>query len=137
MSNGNVTVDVVLIDDPVNTVLYGEGDAVPESAGLPAGAVWRKFGAPAVNTGGDVVFNGEWVDATGDGAAVFGMSSTTNKLKVVVKRGAPAPGAGADSLPSNAVVAKLRDPIVAANGDVLTPVTLAGTGITKANDAAL
>lgn len=121
----------------VRTVLFGEGEAVPASAGLPAEAVWRKFGMPAVNAGGDVVFNADWVDATGKGAAVFGVSSSTDELRLILKRGAPVPGAGTESLPVDAVVAKLRDPIVAANGDVLAPVTLAGKGITNANDAAL
>lgn len=137
-TNVNVTIDVLLAD-PTNAILFGEGSEVPASAGLPAEAVWRKFGVPAVNAAGEVVFNAEWADASGRGAAIFETNSASDELKVVIQRGVPAPtpGPGVDPLPAEVVVAKLRDPIVAANGDVLTPVTLAGRGISSANDAAL
>lgn len=139
--NGNVTISTVpgSVAPVVHTALYGEGDSVPESAGLPFGTVWRKFGVPAVNAAGKVVFTAEWANAEEERGAVFGISPATGELKIILERGvgAPAPGVGMEPLPADAVVAKLRDPIMAANGDVLTPVMLAGKGITSANDRAL
>ena len=107
----------------------------PLAAVVPVGAVWTGFGVPAINDAGDVAFLGKWTHPAGKGEAIFEKSPTTGNLEIIIQRGSPPPPTG--GLPPDATVKSLKDPILAPNGDVLTPVVLEGTGITKANDAAL
>ena len=125
---------------PVHTLAYAERGLVahvgePLAAVLPVGSVWTDFGVPAINDAGDVVFIGKWTHPAGKGEAVFVKSPTTGDLEIIIQRGSPPPPDS--SLPPDATIKALKDPLLAPNGDVLTPVTLAGTGITSANDAAL
>ena len=125
---------------PVHTRAWSKRGLVahvgePLMTQVPVGAVWAGFGVPAINDAGDVVFLGKWTHPAGKGEAVFERSATTGELEIVLQRGSPPPPDS--SLPPDATLKTLKDPLLAPNGNVLTPVTLAGTGISNANDAAL
>ena len=131
---------LVTLERAVHTRAWSERGLVahvgePLMTQVPVGAVWTGFGVPAINDAGDVVFLGKWTHPAGKGEAVFERSATTGELEIVLQRGSPPPPDS--SLPPDATLKTLKDPLLAPNGNVLTPVTLAGTGISTANDAAL
>ena len=130
----------VTLERAVSTVLHRERGTVLRTGtsggtGVPLGALWDGFGVPALNEAGDVAFLGRWTSPTGSGQAVFARSRASGELAVVLQREMPAPPTG--GLPADATIKALADPILAPNGDVLTRVKLAGTGIGGGNDGAL
>lgn len=117
--------------------LFTKGDALPPLPAIPSGARWSAFGVPAINEAGDVAFLANWTTGRRSGQAIFATHPATGELQVILQRGLASPPHPSGGLPRNATVQAFKDPILAPNGDVLTPVTLAGAGISSANNAAL
>ncbi len=146
-SSTNVTIRTAPVTDPVTTVLYSKGGAVPGAGAgpgggygpgeVPPGAVWKSLGVPAVNDGGKVAFLGGWsAAATAGGAAVkttgIFLSDTGGVPLVAV--GDPVPGAGSGGIPSEAIFKSLKDPVLDEAGHVAFLAVMKGRGITGGND---
>lgn len=118
--------------DPVTTVLFGKGNAVPGAgvtgSGIPGGSQFSSFGAPSINDAGTVAFFGKWKSPAGSGAGIF----VGNPAALLVKVGDGVPGL------SGAKFKSFNDPVLDKSGRIAAVATISGTGlVTSANDSAV
>jgi REJ domain/FG-GAP-like repeat/FG-GAP repeat len=127
-------VEVVVVGDPESDLVYGTGDPVPGagSYGIPQDAKWTKFGVPAIDDQGAMVFAGKWESSQGRGGGIY--YTERNMLAVT---GSLVPGAGTGgsfAIPEGAVFKSFRDPVIDAGGLVAFIATIDGKGVTDSND---
>jgi hypothetical protein len=113
-------------EHPVKSIVATTREPVHASAGLPAGAIWSRFGTPAVNEAGDIAFHGRWNRGRDHGEGVWISRDDSEYLECVVTRGAIIGGDAGES--STFRVAAILDPVIADNGDVAVPVGVAAEG---------
>ena len=125
----NVTVTPA---DPITTLLASKLGAVPGAgapgSGIPAGAVWSKFGVPSVNDAGQAVVLASFKVGSVTTTAILGFElADLGTMKVVAKKGDAAPGI------TNAVISAVKEPLLGPDGSVAWVATLANaTGTTGA-----
>ena len=134
-------VQVAVPSDPVVTVLGRKGGAVAgagvEGSGIPAGAVWVRFGVPSVNEAGKAVVLATYKVGTASTTAILGweLADMAGTMRVLVRRGDVLPGA------AGAVFGAFKEPLINEGGRVFWMAKLANgpgtTGVTTANDTAI
>lgn len=130
----SATATVSVTTNPVTTLLYLKGTAVPGAGGayIPNGATWFSFGIPAVDENGKVGYVGKWKNPTGSGLGTYGSGLFVNS-SLRVAAGSAVPGAGNDGLPADAKFKAFKDPVISA--DHLAAIAqISGTGVGPAND---
>ena len=127
---------------PLRAVLASKGAPVPgagvSGSGIPAGAVWARFGVPSINDSGQAVVLGTFKVGFVSTTAIFGweLADMAGTMRVIVKKGDSAPGLG------TAVMSAFNDPLLNEAGQIVWMVSLANTpgapaGIDTTNNAAI
>lgn len=109
----------------VNSVLV-QGAPVPNDSldpRIPENATWRSFGPPAINESGELAYMGRWRSPSGPGTGIFVDSA------LVVKVGDAVPGM------EGATFRVLRDPVIDPSGRLAFLASIAGVGVSSANDS--
>jgi hypothetical protein len=126
--------EVVVVGDPESTLVYEAGDPVPGagSDGIPKDAKWTRFGVPAIDDLGAMAFAGKWASSQGRGAGIY---HTGNNTLVITGSLVPGAGSAGDfAIPAGAVFKSFKDPVIDNGGLMAFIATIAGKGVTEAND---
>ena len=136
-SSATFTVTVA-VNSPLAAEIATTGAPVPgagSDARIAAGATWTAFATPAINDAGEVAYLGKWkAPAIAGGAPAQVGTGIFVGETLLAKVGQTLPQAGTLGLPDNAVFKSFRDPVIDAAGHVSFLATVAGTGISGAND---
>jgi hypothetical protein len=130
-------VEILVVGDPESILLYAAGNPVPGAGtgGIPQDAKWARVGVPAIDDLGAVTFTGKWASSSGRGEGIYHSGA-----KMLAVTGGPVPGAGIDgefAIPAGAVFKSFKDPVVDSDGLVAFIATMAGKGISEANDTVI
>jgi uncharacterized delta-60 repeat protein len=133
MATASVLVERI---DPETAVLFSTGAAVPgagdPASGIPAGSFWRGFGPVAINNAADLAFVATLSIGESKSKGLFFQSGESGALRLVAQMGGPVTGG---TFPSGATWKSFKDPVLAEDGSLAWIGTVAGSGVTAANDA--
>jgi hypothetical protein len=125
---------------PVATeILYVAGDPVPgagqSGSGIPAGTTFSSFGIPSINQGGALAFSAVIATGSSSRQVVIVAPTTGGRDAVLVKAGDPVPNKAGEPLPLT--FAGFHHPMLNAAGVVAFVASVAGAGVSEANDLAI
>ncbi len=129
------TVEVASPSQPAMTHVMRTFSSVPGAgepgSGIPAGALFKTFGSPAVNNAAQIAFVGSW-DAEAGGSGVF-LCDTLNGSKALAVEGQTAPDANGTPV-DGATFTFFEAPVLDEEGRVGFLASLAGAEINSANN---
>ena len=118
------TATVNITDGPFYDIVVAQGATLPGAgvieSGIPVGAVWNAFGAPALSEE-MMVFTGTWKSPSGSGNGVFfgyrSESLDAGNFALALKVGDPTPMLGNhDFPPSGSVIKSISAPVIDRRG---------------------